>query len=298
VKIISVSLQQWYTDFTRTLFFFMLKTLLLLLLPFLATAQTQPADTLTRYLHGLPPGINVSLALESLTDTTRHFYHRPDARVPSASVIKLPIMIEAMTWVQDGRLNPDEIHILTNSEKAGGSGVLNTYPHRSRITYRDLITLMMTVSDNTATNILIRELGMDNINARMTTLGLAQSRLNREMMDTLAVKQGRQNYVSAREMNQLLRLIYQKKIATPTLCDEMLAILKANEDTTTIPRLLPKTMLVAHKTGTLDYIRGDVGIIYAKKPFLLSVFVEGTTTPDAERIIGELAKLSVAVMEF
>lgn len=274
----------------------MLKITLFLLLPILATAQTPPTDTLTRYLHALPTSITVSLALESLTDTTRHFFHRPDARVPSASVIKLPIMIEAMTWVQDGRLNPDEIHILTTSEKAGGTGVLNTYPHRSRITYRDLITLMMTISDNTATNILIRELGMGNINARITTLGLTQSRLNREMMDTVAVKQGRQNYVSVREMNQLLRLIYERRILTPILCDEMLDILKSNEDTTTIPRLLPKAMLVAHKTGTLDYIRGDVGIVYAPKPFLLSVFVEGTTTPDAERIIGELAKLSVSVV--
>ena len=274
----------------------MLKILPLLLLPLLATAQIPPTDTLTRYLQHLPPGITISLALESLTDTARHFYHRPDVRVPSASVIKLPIMIEAMTWVQDGRLNPDEIHILTTSEKAGGSGVLNTYPHRSRITYRDLITLMMTISDNTATNILIRELGMDTINARMTALGLTQSRLNREMMDTAAVKQGRQNYVSAREMNQLLRLIYEKRIVTPALCDEMLDILKANEDTTTIPRLLPKTMLVAHKTGTLDYIRGDVGIVYAAKPFLLSVFIEGITTPEAERIIGELAKLSMEVV--
>ena len=274
----------------------MLKILPLLLLPLLATAQIPPTDTLTRYLQHLPPGITISLALESLTDTARHFYHRPDVRVPSASVIKLPIMIEAMTWVQDGRLNPDEIHILTTSEKAGGSGVLNTYPHRSRITYRDLITLMMTISDNTATNILIRELGMDTINARMTALGLTQSRLNREMMDTAAVKQGRQNYVSAREMNQLLRLIYEKRIVTPALCDEMLDILKANEDTTTIPRLLPKTMPVAHKTGTLDYIRGDVGIVYAAKPFLLSVFIEGITTPEAERIIGELAKLSMEVV--
>ncbi len=276
----------------------MLKIALLLLLPLLTTAQTSPADTLTRYLQRLPTGITVSLALESLTDTSRHVFYRADARVPSASVIKLPIMIEAMTWVQDGRLNPDEIHILTNSEKAGGTGVLNTYPHRSRISYRDLITLMMTISDNTATNILIRELGMDNINARITSLGLTQSRLNREMMDTLAVKQGRQNYVTTREMSQLIRLIYEKRIVTPALCDEMIGILKANEDTTTIPRLLPKTMLVAHKTGTLNYIRGDVGIVYAPKPFLLSVFVEGTTTPDAERIIGELAKLSAETMGF
>lgn len=222
-------------------------------------------------------------------DSSVAFAYRADERVPSASVIKLSILLEAMERVKAGTLDPDEIHILLDSEKTGGDGVLKTYSHRSRIAYRDLLRLMLINSDNTATNIFINELGMDAINARSQAVGLTQTRLNRLMMDTLAVQQGRQNYVTAREMNVLLKKIYRHEVATPALCEQMLDILKQTEDTATIPRLLPPGTVVAHKTGILNYVRGDVGIVYAKNPFLLSVFVEGTTTPEAEKIIGEVA---------
>lgn len=229
------------------------------------------------------------MAVESLTDSSITFEHRADERMPSASVIKLPIMLEAMEQVKVGTLDPDEIHILIDAEKTGGDGVLKTYSHRSRIAYRELLRLMMIYSDNTATNIFINELGMDAINARMRTIGLTKSQLNRVMMDTLAARQGRENYVTAHEMNKLLTQIYRHQVATPALCEQMIGILKQNADTATIPRLLPKGTGVAHKTGILSYVRGDVGIVYSKRPFLLSVFVEGVPTPEAERIIGEIA---------
>ncbi len=271
-----------------------------------AAAQSLPA-TLTAYLNTLPASVRLTIALESLrpmpvgpgetvANDSISFFLNADTPLPSASVIKLPILIEAMTQVQAGRLDPDEIHILVDSEKVGGSGTLKTYSSRSRITYRDLITVMITQSDNTATNILINELGMDSINRRMQTLGLTKSRLNRVMMDTLAAKQGRENVVTAREMNQLLKKIYYHQLATPALCDQMLDILKRNEDTLTIRRELPPGTVVAHKTGELTYVRGDVGIVYARSkrrtvPFVLSVLVQGVTTPEAERIIGRLARL-------
>jgi beta-lactamase class A len=194
-----------------------------------------------------------------------------------------------MERVKAGTLDLSDIHILTDSEKVGGDGVLKTYSHRSRISYADLLQLMIVYSDNTATNIFINELGMDTINGRIQSMGLTGTRLNRVMMDTLAAKQGRDNVVTARDMNRLLGQIYRHQIATPALCDQMLAILKQNEDTLTIPRLLPKTITIAHKTGTLPYVRADAGIIYARQPFLLTVLVQGTPTPNAERIIAELA---------
>ncbi|MFD2574505.1 serine hydrolase [Spirosoma soli] len=251
-----------------------------------ATALT---DSITAYLHRLPSTTRVSIAVKSLADSNIVFTYHADERVPSASVIKLPIMLETMERAKAGTLDLDEIHILTDSEKTGGDGVLKTYSHRSRISYRDLLRLMMVYSDNTATNIFINELGRDAINQRIRALGLTQSQLNRVMMDTLAAKQGRENYVTAREMNRLLEMIYRHQVATPELCEQMLTILKENADTATIPRLLPKDVVIAHKTGTLSYIRGDAGVVYAKKPFLLSIFVQGTSTFEAERIIAEMA---------
>ena len=71
----------------------------------------------------------------------------------------------------------------------------------------------------------------------------------------------------------------------------MLSVLKENADSLTIPRLLPKGTVVAHKTGTLTYVRGDAGVVYTANPFVLSVFVEGTPTAEAERIISEIAQI-------
>jgi len=255
-------------------------------------AQTALTNSLTAYLHKLgPDSARVSLAVQSLTDGSASFMYRAQERVPSASVIKLPIMLEAMERVKAGTLDLDEIHILTDSEKVGGDGVLKTYSHRSRISYRDLLRLMLIYSDNTATNIFINELGMDAINDRIRAVGLVQSRLNRVMMDTMAARQGRENYVVAGEMNTLLTKIYHHDVATPALCEEMLIILKQNDDSLTIPRLLPQGTVVAHKTGTLPYVRGDAGFVYAPKPFVLSVFVENTPMEKAEQIIAEIALL-------
>ncbi len=268
----------------------LLPTLFLLLSMVIpATAQSGLADSLTAYLRQLPQSARVSVAVQSLTNGRVSFAYRADERVPSASVIKLPIMLEAMERVKAGKLDLSEIHILTDSEKVGGSGILTTYAHRSRVSYRDLLRLMLIYSDNTATNIFINELGMDAINARMQGIGLTRSRLNRVMMDTLAAQQGRENVVTAGEMNMILAKIYRHEVATPALCGEMLSILKENEDSLTIPRLLPPGTVVAHKTGTLAYVRGDAGIVYAAQPFVLSVFVEGVPGAGAERIIGEIA---------
>ncbi|MFC5409848.1 serine hydrolase [Larkinella bovis] len=266
-----------------------MKRLLFLLLPTLATAQTLP-EQLTAYLQKVPAPARVHVALESLTDGSR-FDHLADEVTPSASVIKIPIMIETMEQVKANRFDLAQIHVLQEAEKTGGSGVLQTYPAQSQLTYREVLTLMMTHSDNTATNILIRALGMDAINQRMRNLGLTESRLNRVMMDTLAARQGRENRVTAREMNLLLKKIYRNDVATPALCAQMIDILKANQDTTTFRRFLPKSAIIAHKTGELTYVRGDVGLFYVTKPFLLAVFVQGTTTPEAERIIGDIARI-------
>ncbi|MFD2932926.1 serine hydrolase [Spirosoma flavum] len=268
---------------------------LFLLFGMTITARSQSqSDSLTAYLHRLPPTTRVSLAVQSLGRNGILVNHRADERVPSASVIKLPIMLETMERVKVGKLNLDEIHVLTDAEKVGGSGVLQTYPDQSRVSYRELLRLMMVRSDNTATNIIISKLGRETINQRIRTIGLTKSQLNRVMMDTISAQQGRDNFVSAQDMNRLLEKVYRHQVATPELCNQMIEILKQNADTLCIPRLLPKSTVVAHKTGSLTYVRGDSGIVYAKsgrraEPFLISIFVEGVPMEEAEQIIGEIS---------
>lgn len=250
-------------------------------------SQTQ----LTDYITKLPSGIKVTMAVESIAGKP-YFEHRTDVKVPSASVIKVPILMSLMEKVRVNEISLLKVHRLTNVEKTGGSGVLMNASEGKKLTISEIAQEMIRTSDNTATNILIREIGMETINQNLTKWGATKTRLNRVMMDIEAVKQGRENYVNALEINALLRMIYDKKVASPTLCDEMMRMLKNCEDKTTIPSQLPQDLEIAHKTGTLAYVRGDAAIVFTTQPFVISIFVEGfDKEATAEKIIGDLAKI-------
>lgn len=243
------------------------------------------------YLSKLPAAFKVTMSVESI-DGKVYFSHRADEQVPSASVIKIPILIELMEKVKTHEIDLDKIHTLTNAEKTGGSGILANFAEGKQLTIREIAQEMIRSSDNTATNILIHKIGMEAINLNLVKLGMIKTRLNRLMMDTEAVKQGRENYINVVEINSLMRLIFNKKVATPTLCDEMISMLKNCADSATIPRNLPKDLIIAHKTGSLPYVRGDAAIIYTPKPFIISIFIEGfNNEPAVEKAIGDLAEI-------
>jgi beta-lactamase class A len=273
-----------------------MKNLSILLIISLLSTETHAQKSILKskidqYLQQLPAEIKVSMAVEDLQGK-KLFTFRENEKVPSASVIKVPIMVELMEQVKAKKINLEEKYEIKDSDKAGGSGILAEEKNHKTLTIRELCQEMIRVSDNTATNILIKKLGMEKINARLEKLGLHQTRLNRIMMDTAAVKQGRENWINVLEINELLRKIYFKKVATPLLCDEMMKILKNCEDKTTIPRNIPSEIKIAHKTGGLPYVRGDAAIIFTKMPFIISIFVEGfKNIEDAEKMIGDLGEI-------
>lgn len=243
------------------------------------------------YISKLPSNIKVTMAVENMEGKS-YFEHRTDVKVPSASVIKVPILMSLMEKVQANEISLSKVHRLMNSEKAGGSGVLMNASEGKKLTIREIAQEMIRTSDNTATNILIREIGMETVNQNLTKWGAEKTRLNRVMMDTEAVKQGRENYVNVLEINVLLRMIYDKKVASPILCEEIISMLKNCEDKTTIPSQLPQDLEIAHKTGTLAYVRGDAAIVFTAQPFVISIFVEGfDKEATAEKIMGDLAKI-------
>lgn len=255
------------------------------------TLRKVDAKRINYYLSHLPASIKVSIVVESVTGES-YFAFRPDVRVPAASVIKIPILMELMEQAKQKKIDLNKNYTLTAADKTGGSGVIANMPEGKQFTIRELAQEMIHSSDNTATNIIIREVGMQAVNQNLMGLGSTKTRLNRIMMDTLAAKQGRENYVNAVEINDLLRKIYYNKVATPALCHDMIDILKNCADTTTIPRNLPRNVAIAHKTGELAYVRGDAGIVYTKQPFILSIFVEGFgDIKQAEVIIGDLAMI-------
>lgn len=236
-----------------------------------------PLQTL---LDSLPSSIQVSVRVER-HDGTVLFAHRDDAITPSASVIKIPILAVMLEEVRAGRFDLDDIGLIKKEDMVGGTGILQSHPSDTSLTWRRLAELMISVSDNSATNAIIRELGMDTINRYLSEWGLEHTRLRREMMDFESQRQGRENTTTPTEMNAVLR-----RFATDS---EFIRILLLCEDDTTLPAGFPDGTRFAHKTGTLTIVRGDAGILLGESPIVVTAFVSGfETIAQAEAILEQI----------
>jgi len=146
-------------------------------------------------------------------------------------------------------------------------------PGVTRITLRDLATMMVAVSDNSACNVLIDRVGMQNVNAMLDSLGLIHTRLRRKMMDLQAAKEGRENISTPREMMMLLDDIYHGKVLNKEFTDEFFKMLSTNKDSF-IPKYLPPDLKVANKPGELEAVRNDSGVVFVEgRPYVISVMM-------------------------
>ena len=179
----------------------------------------------------------------------------------SASMIKMFILAAAMDKVSKGTLDLDEITILNADDKVGGAGILVGYPSGYEISIRQILKLMITESDNTATNIIIDRIGMQNINNYIKINGYDDTVLQRKMMDMSAINEGIENYSSVTDLGKIFTKIYHHRCVNYE-CDEiMLDFLKAQTDRDCFPAALPDK-IIAHKTGALNGLYDDGGIIY------------------------------------
>lgn len=201
------------------------------------------------------------------------FERLQDEVFPLASTIKLAILYELFRQSEDGKVNLDEVRSLDKRHVVGGSGVLVelTAPAMS---LRDYATLMVVVSDNTATNLLIETLGMANVTRRMNELGLKTLQLRRKMIDLAAAERGDENVGTANDLARLLTMIYRSEGLKRTSSDAIIAILRKPKPSA-MRDGVPGAVPVANKTGTLDGVEADAGIVYlAGRPY---VFVALTT---------------------
>lgn len=183
----------------------------------------------------------------------------------SASTIKIYIMIEAFNQAKLGNINLDDTIVLEENMKTGGSGVLSNEESGKTLTINELITLMMIKSDNTAANILIDNLGMENINTSIKKLGCTDTELNRKMMDSNAIEKGIENYTSVNDLCLTLEKLYNKKCIDEHYDNLMLEIMNKNENHTKIPKLLPDTVSIANKSGEYTGIENDAAIVTTDK---------------------------------
>lgn len=259
--------------------------LIMLLFPGFASAQKDWQDFMKQF----PDHLDISLLIQ---DETGEPLYQQDAgkRIPSASIIKIPILIAFMEKVENKEIELDARYSLQATDKVGGAGEVQHLPDGSRITFRYLAEEMIRISDNSATNILIRTIEMDYIQNWLRENGYEDTQLNRIMMDFKAIEEGRQNYTSPQEINDILIKLWNGAWLNENSRAEIMHWLKGCADNSTIPSQLPAGTVVAHKTGTLDYVRGDSGIIFGDKPLILSVFVENfESMEEAESAIGQIA---------
>lgn len=194
---------------------------------------------------------------------------RGDDPFPSASIIKLPVLVELFQQVEAGRLRLDDPIMLIDADKVPGSGILQYLSAPHRLTLGDAALLMIILSDNTATNLILDKVGLRAVGERMEALGLPRSKVHSNTfrratsiaMDSSVVYG--LGVTTANEITRLLSLIYRGEAVSKAASEAMVEILKKQVYEEGIPRRLADDVVVAHKTGGLDAARHDCGIIYA-----------------------------------
>lgn len=207
----------------------------------------------------------------------------------AASVIKLPIYAVIMKLVYEGRADFDEQLLCRDEDKLPPCGALYFFTGDINVDIRTLCGLMISLSDNTATNLLIRRFGIDLLNSEFKALGLEKTHIERLLFDSEAAAMGLENRIVLREIGALLEKIYRHEFISPDISRRMETLLLEQQINHKIPGYLPPEIPVAHKTGEDDGITNDVGIVYAKSPFVLCFAANKTQVPEAERAIREIA---------
>ena len=211
----------------------------------------------------------MGVAIEDLTNGDHYFLHE-DEVFAQASSIKVTVLANLYLQAQQGKLKLTDLYTVETSDLVPDSDIMNGLtPGVTRITLRDLATMMVAVSDNAATNVLIDRVGMANVNAMLDSLGLAHTRLRRKMMDLEAARQGRENISTPREMMTLLDAIYHQKLLNKEYTDDFFKVLSTNKNSF-IPRDLPPDLKIANKPGELEAVRNDSGVVFVEgRPYVI-----------------------------
>jgi beta-lactamase class A len=302
-----------------------LRLLCVLLCALYARAQgISPSSSLAAQLHAIAAEHHGDVALfaENLK-THETVAISPDTPVQTASVIKLAILYEALEQVRSGKVHFDDKITLSKAEQVPGSGVLLFFDTPLSLTLKDVLTMMIVMSDNTATNLVIDHLGLENIDGRIVKLGLKDTYLYKKIFTPAPAgmvmpadqKKFGLGKTTAREMAGLMTKIVHCELAesgSPTraedasLCEVALKMLHVQFYRSAIPRYLDgmpgaTSDSIANKTGSLDAVRNDVAAISTKNGM---VIISAFTFNNKDRSWGAeqegeltIAKLSRAIIQ-
>jgi beta-lactamase class A len=257
--------------------------------------QTALREKLVAEVHRVGEHLDgvMGVAILDLTSGETILVH-PDDLFAQASSIKIAVLAELYRQDQLGGARLDDTYVVRKEDLVPDSDVmLGLTPGVTKLTNRDLATMMLAVSDNSATNVLIDHVGMDKVVSMLRGMGLKQTALRRKMMDLKAAAEGRENVSTPREMMALLAAIYQGKLLDKPHTDAFFQMLATHKDDYAA-RALPDGVMAATKPGALEAVRNSSGVIFVPgRPFVLCVMTayDGDERA-AEQAIGEVALAS------
>ena len=244
-------------------------------------------DSLVKQLDAMQG--EVAMYYKNMVTGETFAYHENDELQP-ASVIKLPVFLHYLELAAAGKVDPKEEILCTDADRVGGCGALRAFHGDQKVSIETLWELMITLSDNAATNLLINHLGKEEFQKAFPEMGLEVTKLRRIMFDSVLAAQGIENGISAYEMGMLLEKVYKREWVdekTSAYAEEILARQQINHK---IPGYISDwNVRIAHKTGDDDGIANDVGIVFAKQPFVVCFLSTHTIERDFEVFIRQTA---------
>jgi beta-lactamase class A len=209
---------------------------------------------------------------------------------PQGSAIKIPVLMEVYKQASEGKFKLTDLRWVDKKQQVGGSGILQELgDHTSQLSIRDLGILMIVLSDNTATNMLIDLVGMENVNKTLAGLGLKQTRLQRRMMNPAASGRGEENLSTPAEATRLMEILYRGAFVNRQVCDEVLAILKKPKSGG-INSGLPADIPVAFKPGGIAGVSTEWAIVYLNaRPYIVAVMENYGIGNEADTAMKEIS---------
>jgi D-alanyl-D-alanine carboxypeptidase (penicillin-binding protein 5/6) len=210
----------------------------------------------------------VAVAVKHLA-TGESYTHRAAEPMPTASLIKFPVMVEAYRQAHAGQLDLDKLLTLREEDRVPGSGILTTHFSKGmQLSVRDAIRLMIAFSDNTATNLVLDQIGLAATGETMERMQLPNTKIHAKVFrgDTSIAPDRSKKFglgsTTAAEMLVLCELLHKRELVSPAASEAMLGHLQACEDKDKFTRFLPAGTKVAHKTGSVNTVRTDAGILF------------------------------------
>lgn len=236
-----------------------------------------------------PPGTTVGVKAHVL-GTERTWGVGAETMLPAASTIKLGILVALHRDVDAGRIGLDDEIAIDPDVKVQGSGVLTWLHDGLRLPVSDLAYLMIAISDNTASNVLIDLVGRERVQWTLDDLGLTRTQMNRRFLGRMPGAGEPENITTAGDLADLLTAVWVDRAASPEACARMRETLRLQQNLARIPRSFPESYRFAGKTGSVGDVVHDAGVVETSEGTLvLGVMTRGfSTSYAAEEWIGQV----------